>query len=388
MEALEQALGLRVEIRTPLHLQFDQEDRRIVELTDDQAYVLSFVSHLRRAAVVGPAGAGKTILAIQLARKLAARGERTLLTCFNKRLAGHLAASAGQIPGLDVVHFHGLCVEVAREAGLPIPPAPAEGPDADAYFEHALPGLLAGAADILGPRYSAMVVDEAQDFRPDWWPLLLRLHRHPDDGALFLFSDSNQNLYQGALPGDLAEKAVPLHWNLRNTEPIHEFVSVFYRGEEPALGRGPKGRPVEILGYRDEHELARLLTLVLKNLQAERVPLDDVVLLTPARPEKSALRRRGGVDGYRFVDDPEPGALLASTIHGFKGLERPVVILAEIGERHPEDLATYLYVGASRARNHLIVLAREPVDRELRALAGLTGEPQGAEHHGAGHPGN
>jgi hypothetical protein len=99
------------------------------------------------------------------------------------------------------------------------------------------------------------------------------------------------------------------------------------------------------------------------------------VLLTPARTAKSALRRRGGVDGYRFVDDPEPGALLASTIHGFKGLERPVVILAEIGERHGEDLATYLYVGASRARNHLIVLAREPVDRDLRALAGLTGAP-------------
>jgi hypothetical protein len=58
-------------------------------------------------------------------------------------------------------------------------------------------------------------------------------------------------------------------------------------------------------------------------------------------------------------------------VHGFKGLERPVVILAEIGERHRQDLAKYLYVGGSRARNHLIVLAAEPVARELRHLAGV-----------------
>jgi superfamily I DNA/RNA helicase len=72
-------------------------------------------------------------------------------------------------------------------------------------------------------------------------------------------------------------------------------------------------------------------------------------------------------------EEPEPGALLTSTIHGFKGLERPVVILAEIGERHPEALPTYLYVGASRARNHLIVLATEAASRELRTLTGVIG---------------
>ena len=47
------------------------------------------------------------------------------------------------------------------------------------------------------------------------------------------------------------------------------------------------------------------------------------------------------------------------------------MILAEIGEHHEKDLASYLYVGGSRARNHLIVLAAEPVARELRKLAGV-----------------
>ena len=114
-----------------------------------------------------------------------------------------------------------------------------------------------------------------------------------------------------------------------------------------------------------------MLGLVLKNLELEGVSLDDVVVLTPSRAAKSKLRQRGRADGYELTDEPVPGKVLTCTIQGFKGLERSVVILAEIGERHREDLATYLYVGGSPARNHLIVLAAEPVARELRQLAGV-----------------
>lgn len=371
MEALEHALGFRVAIRTPFHLQFDEEDRKIVELTDDQAYVLSYVSKLRRAAIVGPAGSGKTILAIQVARRLAAGGGRTLLTCFNWRLAEHLLASVDGAVHLDVLHFHELCRTVAAEAGLPVPAAPDEPADGSDYYERVLPDLLERAAGELGPRYDAMVVDEAQDFRATWWPKMLKLHRRPDDGPLFLFADSNQNLYGGTSPDDLVDLTLPLPANLRNTKPIHEFVSVFYRGDQPVEGRGPAGRPVDVLPYRDEAELTHLLALVLKNLEEEGVSRKDVVVLTPSRLSKSALRRTGTVNGYRLSEHPKPGEVLACTVHGFKGLERPVVILAEIGERHREDLAQYLYVGGSRARNHLIILAAEPVAGELRKLAGV-----------------
>jgi UvrD-like helicase family protein/nuclease-like protein/AAA domain-containing protein len=372
IEALQEAMGLRVEIRTPLKLRFDEDDRRIVELTNDQAYVLSYVTKRHRAAIVGPAGSGKTTLAIQTAKRVAESGKPTLLTCFNWRLAGYLRDSTAATPHLTVEHFHELCRRMAREAGLPIPDEPADETHASAYYADTLPELLAKAADVLGPRFDAMIVDEAQDFLPGWWPSLMRLHTHPDDGYLFLFADSNQNLYGGVRAEDMVDLTLQLPANLRNTKPIHEFVSVFFRGQEGADGRGPAGRPVEVLSYRDEAEEARLLALVLKNLEQEDVPLSDIVLLTPARAAKSALRRRGRVDGYELSAEPTEGKLLACTIHGFKGLERPVVILAEIGERHREDLARYLYVGGSRARSHLIILATEPVARELRQLAGVT----------------
>jgi ATP-dependent exoDNAse (exonuclease V) beta subunit len=128
---------------------------------------------------------------------------------------------------------------------------------------------------------------------------------------------------------------------------------------------------VEVLSYKDPDDMARLLAMVLKNLEAEGVGLQDIVVLTPSRAAKSELRQRGQAGEYELSSEPTPGKVLASTIHGFKGLERSVVILAEIGERHEEDLADYLYVGGSRARNHLIVLATERVAKRLRTMAGV-----------------
>lgn len=371
MEALERALGFRVEIRTPLRLQFGQEDRKILELTDDQAYVLSSVTKLHRAAIVGPAGSGKTMLAMAIASRLAGGGNDTLMTCVNWRLAEHLKENV-HAPHAHVVHFHELCHEVAREAGLNIPEEPEEGSSArDDHFDRVLPELLEEAAQILGPRYDAMVVDQAQDFLPAWWPALLSLHRKPEDGYLFLFADDDQNLSGRGAPEGLADLTLALTGNLRSTKPIHEFVSVFYGGQAKSSARRPAGRPVEVLGYKDEDDLVHLLGRVLRNLEEDDVSLDDVVVLTPARRNRSALRRRGRANGYELSDAPGPGKVLTSNVQGFKGLERPVVILAEIGEGPDEDLARYLYIGGSRARNHLIVLAAEPAAKKLRQLAGV-----------------
>ncbi|MFN8232334.1 MAG: AAA family ATPase [Actinomycetota bacterium] len=366
MDAVATALGYRVEIRTPLKFELDEEDRRIIELTDEQSYLRAFVLHRRRAAVTGPAGSGKTILATEIAKHVALSGKRTLLTCFNVKLADHLRVSTEGTPNLRVTHFHGLCLELAREAGIPVERD--EDVDDRTWFEERLPDALERAARALGPRFDAIVVDEAQDFRSWWWPALLSTHREPDDGPLFVFGDDEQNLYRGdGLPVAPDDVLPPLPHNLRNTRRIHEFVSVFHDAHD-SRGKGPEGRAVEILDYADEDELVRLVEVVLLNLvDGEAVPLHDVVLLTPGGKDVSALWRRGRVGRFTLSDRAEAGTVLWSSVHAFKGLERPVVVLAELATGHTRvDLDTFVYTGGSRARNHLIVIAERDAARELR----------------------
>ncbi len=369
MEALSEALGFRVEIRTPLRLHFDEEDKKIVELTEEQSWIRSYVLHRTRAAVSGPPGAGKTVLALSIARHLAESGRRTLITCFNRRLGAYLAESVAGIAGIDAGHFHGVAVDWATRAGLSV--ARPDDVDERDWFEHRLPELLEEAARALGPRYDAIVVDESQDFRAWWWPAVLATHREPDDGALYLFGDDSQNLYGGeGLPVSQDDVVPALHANLRNTRAIHGFVSVFFDADSAGAGqaKGPQGREVEILDYEDEDGLVRLVDVVITNLlEEEGLRPDDIVVLTPGGSTRSRLWARRELGRNRLSDRIEEGAVLWSTVHAFKGLERAVVVLAEIENRPRDELAPYLRVGAARARNHLILVAEETAAKHLRA---------------------
>jgi hypothetical protein len=224
---------------------------------------------------------------------------------------------------------------------------------------------------VLGPRYDAIVVDESQDFRPWWWPALLSLHVDPDEGTLYLFGDDSQNLYGGGeLPVSPDDVLPPLPHNIRNTEAINTFVSVFFDADGAGAGepKGPKGRDVEVLDYTDDDALIHVVDVVLTNLiDQEQVPVDDIVVLTPAGRDKSVLWRRRELGTHTLTDVPaDDGSVLWSTVHSFKGLERPVVILAELGERHDVDIEPYLRVGGTRAKSHLIVIATKSVAKRIR----------------------
>ncbi len=150
------------ELRNPLSLQTAEDDREIVRLTEEQFHLLRFLSRRRRVAIGGCAGAGKTFLATEKAKQLAREGFRTLLTCYNRPLADHLALVTAGTENLEVLGFHQLCYRFAKEAGLSMPTAN------DHVFQEQYPDLLLQAASLLTDRlYDAIIVDEGQDFRDD-----------------------------------------------------------------------------------------------------------------------------------------------------------------------------------------------------------------------------
>ncbi len=249
------------------------------------------------------------------------------------------------------------------------------GPRDDHYFDQVLPELMMEAVDLLGSQYDAMIVDEGQDFRDNWWMPLQCLLHDPDQGIFYVFFDDNQNLYQVAQNIPLELAPFPLTRNCRNTQHIHKMVMHFYQSDQTPTAQGPLGRPVEIQTYQDVRSLKRVLSQVLHRLVVgEDLPAEDIVILTPKGRERSSLWRLGMVGNFRLTDQwtTASGEVFCSTIHSFKGLESPVVILAEIEPYAAQDLESLLYVGCSRACHHLVVLVSTdlPGDLQHRLSAG------------------
>jgi hypothetical protein len=363
------------ELHTPLALEFEEEERQIIYLTEQQFELLNFLTGHRRVAIGGCAGSGKTTLALEQARRLAHQGFRILLTCFNRNLADYLRSDKSLPNTIEIYHFHGLCTKLAQEARL-ITNMPSTE-DKREWYNKKLPELLMNASEILGSRYDAIVVDEGQDIHGEWWLPLLCLLNEPDQGICYVFYDNNQNLYAGAkfqLPDGLAH--FPLSINCRNTQEIHRIFTPFYHSEIRPTAKGPNGRHPKVCIYNDERQLQQFLRKELHALiREEQIYTEDIVILSPLGREKSVLWTWNHLGNFRITDrwPPAGNEVYATTIHSFKGLESPVVILVELAASSIHDLETILYVGCSRARNHLIIMAESTLPESVLHHLGTTG---------------
>jgi hypothetical protein len=335
-------------------LPFVQDERKFINLVDQQINILDFLARHRRVAISGCAGSGKTLLALEKARRLNEQGFSVLLTCYNKALAQLLRQRLGPRQNLHIYTFHGICEKLFRQAGL----APNNDRiSEDKLFKEVYPNLLVEAGDRLNWHVDAVIVDEGQDFCEHWWLALKFLLNDPDNGIFYFFYDDNQNIFgkNGWLP-PLEETPFSLTTNCRNTQKIHSYVLQFYAGTHSTTPAGPLGREVEIHYYTSDNDLKNTLSRILHHLvDNEKLVTKDIVILTTRR--KQALQNQL-LGRFRVLADPDisNNEIRCNTIHYFKGLESPVVILVEIDLNNVRNLKNLLYVGASRARHHLIIL--------------------------------
>lgn len=142
--------------------------------------------------------------------------------------------------------------------------------------------------------------------------------------------------------------------NLRNTEPIAQTSRDL--APQGLACRGGKGAPVRFVACPTEEAIGTADDEV-ERLLEEGWPSSAVALLTTGhRYPEQVNRERAGRDAYWqdfwAGDDVAYGHVL-----GFKGLERPAVVLAVNGFARPERPREALYVGLSRARDQLVVCA-------------------------------
>ncbi|BAZ13755.1 NERD domain protein [Calothrix sp. NIES-4071] len=328
------------------------DDDVFKNLTDQQMDILDFLATHRRVAISGCAGSGKTLLALEKARRLNEQGFTVLVTCFNRSLAQFMRQSSNRNPNLHIYNFHGLCKKLFEQAAL----APNENNiSEDKLFKEIYPNLLIDAADKLRWHVDAVIVDEGQDFYEDWWLALKCLLHNPDNGIFYFFYDDNQNIYDSNWKPPLDEAPFSLNKNCRNTQKIHEYVLKFHPEPNSTASLCPLGQDVEFHNYKGDAQLKKILGQVLHRLVIdEGFATKDIVILTTTR--KQSLQNQV-VGQFRIKAEPDISRkeILCNTIHHFKGLESKVVILVETESKTPNH-QQLLYVGASRARHHLIIV--------------------------------
>jgi ATP:corrinoid adenosyltransferase len=156
-------------------------EAKIFRMTEEQMAILGGFAEIPRVGVKGGAGTGKTVVALELARRWRAEGLRVLFLCYNKPLADEIAKTAD---GFTVQTFHAFCSSMARSAGLRFDP-PKKGDGAE-FWEAEAPDLLSQTLDVLADdRFDGVVVDERQDFREYWWLVIEKLLRDPDESRLW-----------------------------------------------------------------------------------------------------------------------------------------------------------------------------------------------------------
>ena len=324
---------------------FEADLKKIVfhRLLDEQAGILDFLDEQLTAAVNGAAGTGKTMIAVEKARRHAAAGERVLVLCFNNLLKEYLEE-----------HYAHELVEYYTIAGFACKMCNTTKPN---YGE-----LKSKLEDyyIFGTfPFKHVIIDEGQDFgteyieEADIVQLFHDIIVDSDQGGTFyIFYDRLQLIQAREMPkfiGDLDCK-LTLHRNCRNTENIATTSLKPIIERKPKVFEGAvKGAPAKFHFCESLQSEKDKIDTIINELSADGYK--DIVILT-CKTEATSILSDVARDGkykrkYKFT-----------TCRKFKGLEADVVILIDVDSDtfEPENVLRF-YVGTSRARIKLEITA-------------------------------
>lgn len=389
LEALVQMPAGSFTIKARLRDKFEREGKEFIQLRKDQYRKLELLGEYSRVGVRGAAGTGKTVIALEAARRLANHGLNVLFLCSTPALARWLISMVNEesepicsrITARNVEHF---CLELSGQAGILL--------DEQVSNEHEELGNHSEQKQLADKfrdsitllektgkleTYDAILVDEGQDIEQPLWTQLPRLLRDIRNGKIIGFYDPAQRTADGQgplrIPGN--PETLWLNENCRNSQQIFQLARQFYLGPPTTMCVGPTGEevawidPATIVPSDTSPEEPDVVALekILDNLvEKEGVAPGDILVIVGRTQDASLIYKRRFLGQHILNNNTgirDPMVVRVTTVRSSKGLESPVVILAELSgiqsirESRPRLYCRYMYIATSRAINHLIVLS-------------------------------
>ena len=351
--------GVREEIQRR-----EQEIERL--LRDQQKPVLQLAALNERVVVSGAAGTGKTLIAMEVARRAAEGGRRVGLVCFNQLVGDWMRERVHRGSAAPPNLIAGRAIRIMAEmTGITIPR------DATAhYWDNDLPEQLEDRLTDPDFRVAALfdylVVDEAQDLlaRPRLWEYLTKfLSGGVAEGSFCLFGDfDNQVLGErhaldqalGALRSAAKPASYRLSENCRNYKIVGEsavLLSGFAKDVYSGYMRTGGGlQNYDILFYADDREQQEHLARWLKEFKSQGYrPADITVLSFRTSDDCAAARLAATGVKLRPAWQHAADASAYTSVQAFKGMENKVIVLTDVvlGDSHFHR--HLFYTGMTRA---------------------------------------
>jgi hypothetical protein len=379
-EAMAQLLRPDFEItRTPADARRERE-RELMTFTEEQFEALDAMEANSRVAFEGPAGTGKTFLAIEACRRSAIEGRSVLFLCFNRMLGEWLREqTAGLAPRVTTRTLHSYLLAIAGQR----PPADVADEAAQRFWTSELPDrtLQAMLEEPSFGQFDELVIDEAQDILRDEYLDVLDLSIRGGLGAgtWRLFGDFERQALYDTATLSLEEfcsvrgghpARFHLGNNCRNAPRIVEFIKLLARLETSysRILRPDSGSDPRIRFYDTPDEGCDLLAETLAELYRDGFTGQDIAVLSPvaARPCAERLSEAPWSDRLAPAIAAGPGQVPYATIHAFKGMEAAAIVVTDLDKVQGPEMERLFYVAITRATDRLTLLMDE------RTRAGLT----------------
>lgn len=359
-------------------------EETIHSYTLEQLMTLDSFDDNERMLVTGPAGTGKTVIAVEAFRRYVMSGKTVLFLCFNRnlgiRLQKELESFLERQNATQKAQIHTLHSYLVKIGNFEVPQNPGKAYWNTALPEQALEAILEENVNkeiLVEP--DLLIVDEAQDLMlPGYLDCLEAiLGKGLSEAKWMLLGDfKNQSIYDGDVKY-LEEKCsssffrYSLTRNCRNAGQVAGQIKLVF-GVQPAYRMtlpDLDGAEAKVDFWKNSSDQAALLAQTLANYLRTFSP-EEIHILTPLRRsdgleqlsdewksklvEFAPLARRRGKVGY-------------STISSFKGLESPVIVITDINDLSFESLKL-LYVAISRAKVCVKILMHERCRKRWEAL--------------------
>jgi hypothetical protein len=354
-----------------IHAHVSSQERNFTRLSTELVHLLDGLEMKPfRLRVNGTAGAGKTLVARQFYDQAVSRSRRPLFVCYNRPLAEKFRAGIGEC-GI-VATFLGLCSKFLAERGHRFD---WDEMKRDPTFWSRMTELVIGENIPEEWKFDTLIVDEGQDFEPEWVEIL-KLFLREDQEILWL-EDQDQNLRdQPPVVLDDGFVGYRARRNYRSPESIARFI----RRTLPFKFDGANDLPglgVGVTGYSKAADQPAAVAKIVNGLLEQRFSYDDIVILTlrgsgesvfSGRERAGAYTLRRFTRGYDLFGNQlmTPGKLLFESVRRFKGQQAPAIVLVDVDPTTDkwEAFRRLLYSGMTRAtvRLELVLKADNPLN--------------------------